>query len=117
MTLPAGFRAWTITRGCGPHWETWTPNDLAAFLRWKLDWFIDKQRARKADGTTRLMSTELIRARVREDLDRLAAPPPSRPWLRCDCHVFRPRRTAVAEPEHGLIFIESFRRALGEPDP
>jgi hypothetical protein len=110
MSLPSGYVAWAHRQGCNPyHPLSWSPEDHAAFRAWKLEWFRDAMRAFKAFDMPRLMPREQMRSRIREALDRLQAPPPSRPYRQCPCHPFAPRRTAPITEPHGLSYIRSFR--------
>ena len=89
------------------HTDEWSAADREAFYRWKLENFRELWKAYKADGTTRLVSHEWLRSRIRESLDRLYAPPSSRPYTgQCDCHprVYRQDKPEP-EPAHGLAWM------------
>jgi hypothetical protein len=112
MSLPAGYHDWAQRQGCSPwHPDEWSADDRRAFAAWKLAWFRDKWALNKRLAIARWMPHATIRSRVREDLDRLHALPPSRPYVTCSCHRFAPAgRTRVAHTVHGLAYLAGFRR-------
>jgi hypothetical protein len=111
MTLT--YPAWAASRHINAaHPDTWSPEDHAAYDQWKLAIFREKWMALKKDGTTKLMRPEQIRSWVRESLDTLARPAPSRRWRSCECHM-RPRQVAEDRTpvRHGVAWLtETFGR-------
>jgi hypothetical protein len=116
VSSPSGLRDFCSRRGISPwHPESWGPHDRDAYHLWKVAWFRSKWAAFKIDGMTSLMPRAHLLSRIREDLDRVNEPVPSRFWVgACPCHQ-RPRQRAEDRSEHpkgvtaALAYISSFR--------
>jgi hypothetical protein len=100
------------------HPDEWSAADRTAYYAWKRANYVEKWQFYRSLGLPRLMPRDHLQRRVRDDLDAVLAPPPSRVYQRCPCHSFRPVRTQPDPSPHGLAYIRSFdpliRRVLEE---
>jgi hypothetical protein len=97
MTIPAGYMAWAHTCEANPyHPDTWSAEQLEAFMRWKAQHIAARHQVRVADGTWALYSDEQRISLLRDDLAMLESPPPTQPYTHCPCHA-QPR--ALAEEQ------------------
>jgi hypothetical protein len=108
VSIPGGFMAFCLRTGQNAfHPSEWTETERAAFHAWKLDAFKQKWSAYRKISIKTWCPKATIKSRIREDLDLLHAPPPSRPYRSCPCHSSAPRQAARDTAPHGLAWMAS----------
>ena len=106
MSLPSAYMQWCRRHGInGYHPDAWTEEEHAQFREYKRLHFIWTMQVFKAFDQPKLMTRATLLFRIREYLDRLHEPPPSRPYKTCPCHRFTPRQAERDTAPHGFAWM------------
>jgi hypothetical protein len=89
VSLPPDYVSWAQSHDLNAwHPDEWPDAGRAAFRAWKRAFVVHRRVAWMDSGVWDLLSPDR-RAEIRaEDVAFTEAPPPSRPYKRCPCHMF-----------------------------
>jgi hypothetical protein len=91
MSLPAGYVRWCQAHGLNAwHPDEWPAAGLTAFQTWKQDLTSARLHSLLADGRWDLLSLDRQADLLAEHAAFAQAPPPSRPYRSCPCHMYTP---------------------------